>query len=400
MDSSNQATTNSQPVVEFSIAQGGPLYQFQRKLGLITDDTWRLGLRVLLLLLITWGVPFILALMAGTATGDSTDDPFLLALNVWVRFVIAMSLMVIMEPRMDDRLRRVLEQFFEAPIIAPVAFDKATKAVDSACKSRDSILAELVILLLAVAIVLFNYDRVLDQKTASWMIEQSQAGNTLTKAGFWTIAVSGTIFWFLLIRWAYRLLVWSRLLVKISNMEMRLVAAHPDGYGGLGFVGLFPNAFTGIIFTISSVVAAGIANGLMDGSISPTNYAYVMSIWLVMVIAIFAYPLLVFSKPLNDLRERTVLNCNAQATQHFRAQERELLGSNVMATEDADSTSSSDIPDPSKIYLATLKLNTWLIRRPVLIPVSAAALVPLVIAGLPLLPFKELFDILKKLVLL
>jgi len=125
-----------------------------------------------------------------------------------------------------------------------------------------------------------------------------------------------------------------------------------------------------------------------------------MTGWLAIVLALFAIPLMAFRKPLTRLREQTILASGAQATQHFRAIERDVLGANISATERAETEAASDIPDPSKVFAAAQKLKTLPFSRDALVPISAAALIPLVVAGATQLPFKEIIAVFKRLLLL
>jgi hypothetical protein len=88
------------------------------------------------------------------------------------------------------------------------------------------------------------------------------------------------------------------------------------------------------------------------------------------------------------------------ATRHERAAERELLGGNMSAPSDAEAIASGDIPDPTKLYGTAKKLSTALISRSAIVPVAAAAILPLVAAGATQLPFKDLLKIAKGLMLL
>jgi hypothetical protein len=122
--------------------------------------------------------------------------------------------------------------------------------------------------------------------------------------------------------------------------------------------------------------------------------------WLLIVLMLFAYPLLAFRKPLAELKEQTILACSTQATRHHRAAERELLGKNISASEDAEPVPAQEIPDPSKVFATARKLSVFLFSRSALLPISAAALLPLVAAGATQLPIKELFKVMKRLLLL
>jgi hypothetical protein len=52
------------------------------------------------------------------------------------------------------------------------------------------------------------------------------------------------------------------------------------------------------------------------------------------------------------------------------------------------------------MLLSVRKLSTFLFNREALLPISAAALLPLVAAGATQLPFKEILKIMKKMLLL
>ena len=78
--------------------------------------------------------------------------------------------------------------------------------------------------------------------------------------------------------------------------------------------------------------------------------------------------------------------------------ERKTIGRNVFA--DTGSEPDGEIADPSKLYDTNAKLSTVLISRAAVVPVAAAALIPFAVAGATKLPYKEVFSVLKKLLLL
>lgn len=189
------------------------------------------------------------------------------------------------------------------------------------------------------------------------------------------------------------------LLREIATLEMRLVATHPDGCGGLAFVGLYPNAYTTYVFAISCVVGSAITQEFMTGDLTMSTYGIVMGGWLLLVLLIFSLPLLFFHKPLTELKQRTYLACSALATRHQRAAERDLLGRNISASQDAEPYKGGEIPDPSKVFVTSQKLSAFVVSRSALLPISAAALIPLFAAGTTKLPIKELVKVIKRLLL-
>jgi hypothetical protein len=178
------------------------------------------------------------------------------------------------------------------------------------------------------------------------------------------------------------------------------VATHPDNHSGLAFIGKYPNAYAAFILAVSCVVGAAIAKQFLAGDLTGEAYGIVMAVWLVIVFLPFAFAFLAFRKPLAKLKEQTTLACSTLATQHHRAAERDLLGRNVAASEDAEKAAGKEVPDPSKTFAATQKLSVFPFSRSALLPIAAAALLPLVAAGATIMPVKELLKILKRLLLL
>ncbi len=168
----------------------------------------------------------------------------------------------------------------------------------------------------------------------------------------------------------------------------------------MGFRSLarYPNTYVLFVFGMSYAIAAQIARHFVNQEVSTTTLTVVMAGWLLVVLAFFAYPLSAFTPVLTRLKETGMVVLGAQATRFLRAAERKTIGRNVYA----DSTPEPDgeIADPSKLYDAHAKLSTMLISRAAIVPVAAAALLPFAIVGATKLPYKEVFSVLKKLLLL
>ena len=400
IEGTESLTDEEARIGQFLVARGGPFYTLQRQMGLLREDAFRAGPRAMLLVGLAWGVPLVLSIVAGDAVGPNADRPYLLDLGVWARFFIAVGLFMMMERQVEERLRMHLVQFARAPILAPGSFETAAEAMTRALKRRDTRLAEIAGLTIAILATIAALFRMIDTETSSWVVRVSPEGNSLTVAGWWCLVVSNSLFWFLLLRWLWRLFVWSMLLRDLAALELRLVATHPDGHGGLAFIGQYPNAFATFVLAVSCVLGAAIAQEFLAGDLTPKTYGFVMGGWLLIVLMLFVFPLLAFRKPLAKLKEQTYLACSALATRHHRAAERDLLGRNISAPEDAEKVAGQEIADPSKVFATTQKLSVFLVSRSALLPISAAALLPLVVASATKLPIKELFKILKRLLLL
>ncbi|MBZ7924575.1 hypothetical protein LAC81_27975 [Ensifer adhaerens] len=382
-------------IAEFLAAHGGPFYELQARLKLLHANALQSGRRAVLFVALAWGGPFLLGLPQSLSIdqGAYLADP-----GAWAKFFVAIAAFVLAEQQVERGLRIKLGQFTRAPLIAPTSMPAATHAVSVALQRRDSWLAELVCLALAAIAALLSFLNFHMSDVSFWAVEHSAEGNRITAAGWWSICVSLPLFVFLFLRGVWRHLVWAQLLRKIARLELRLVAAHPDGKGGLGFLSQYPNAYVFFVFGMSAAIAAAVMKHLLQQSVSMTTFSMIMSGWLAIVIAFFAYPLSAFSKPLARLKEAGLLMLGVQATRFHRAAERKVLGRNVLA--DTAPEPDEEMADPSKLFDTTNKLSSVLVSRASVVPVAAAALIPFAFAGATRLPYKEVFSVLKKLLLL
>jgi hypothetical protein len=382
---------------DFLSAHGGPFYEVQLRFRMLEEHSLHAFRRAVVFVALVWGMPLLLSLAEGHAFGPFVERPYLLDIGVWARFVIAIAVFTLTEGPVEQQLMQTLRQFTVAPLLSPKSFAPAAQAVKIALDERDSHWAEAICLVLAITLSLlslFNAD------AHSWARSVEADGASLTMAGWWCLLFSNPFFFFLLLRGLWRHLVWSMLLRRIAALELRLVTTHPDGNGGLGFVGRYPNAFALFIFGASCVVASGLAYQLLDGSLTATAYGYVMGLWLIMVLALFAFPLFAFRAPLARLKEDTLLLTSAVGTQFKRQAERKSLHTNVVAVDPAEVEAQQEVADPGKQFEATRKMSTLLLDRAALVPLGVATLLPLVAAGATRMPYKELLSICKKLLVL
>ncbi len=384
---------------EFLASHGGPFYELQCRLKLLHEHALRSGRRALVFVGLAWGVPLLLGLPRSLSLDTSNGLTYLTDVSVWAKFVVAIGAFVLAEQQVEERLREKLHQLVSAPIVPAFSFSDAAHAVNQALRQRNSHLAEAVCLLgasLATCVVL-RHQYVVD--TSSWVVTASPTGNSITLSGWWSLIVSIPLFWFLTLRGLWRHFVWSLLLRRLARLDLRLVSTHPDGKDGIGFLADYPNAYMTAVFGVSCAVAAAVAQNLHETA-TMTNITILMVGWLIIVLALFAFPLSAFSKPLSELKKATLARLSAQATQYHRMAERKLLGINVVGESSSTPEESQEVSDPTKQFEITRKLSVMLLNRSALLPVSAAALLPFAIVASSRVPFKDVLSLVKKLLLL
>lgn len=384
---------------EFRAAHGAPLYELQKRLGILHENALRAGSRAAITVAVVWGVPFVLSLFAGRAFGPWAEGSYLTDLSAWAKYVIAVSVFILAEPQIEKKLDYVLTHMARAPLLAPESVDDAARAVNVALIRRDSGAAEIVCLVLALLITGIRYV-IASPGASNWAFTVTDSGTGITLAGWWSLLVSQTIFLFLLLRGLWRHIVWSFLMRALAGLKLRLVVTHPDGRGGLTFVGRYPNAYAMFIFGVSCVIGAALARQFAIGRIEATAYSTVLSLWLAFVLVMFAFPLSAFSRPLAKLKQDALDAYSAQGTRFQRNAERNVIGFNVVADSADEAAGEVSGSDPGKSYDQAKKLSTLVFDRSALLPVCAAALLPLGAAALVTLPYKEILSLLKKLLLL
>jgi len=385
---------------EYLASHGGPFFELQRHLGLLREDALLAGRRAEIYVALAWGVPLILSLVAGRAFGPADSHPYLLDFGALARFFIAVGLFVLAEQQVESGLKGKLGQLVRAPIIAPGSFEEAARVVAKALKLRDSGVAEIVCLVLAIALDIGGLGRLLGAEESTWAVQVADGGAYPTLAGWWSMIVSLPLFYFLLLRGLWRYLVWAWLLWRIASLELRLVATHPDGKAGLGFLAEYPNAYSMFVFGMSSAMAITVVRHVFETNISSVTFGYIITAWLAIVFAFFVAPLLAFSKPLGELKRRSEEILGAQATRYHRAAECALIGRNIVANDPSETDPDRPAADTSAQYGVTRKLSVFLMSRAAVAPLAGAALVPFAIAGATKLPYKEVFSFVKKLLVL
>jgi hypothetical protein len=131
-----------------------------------------------------------------------------------------------------------------------------------------------------------------------------------------------------------------------------------------------------------------------------TLYGKILPVWLGIVIAVFTIPLVSFMPPLKKLKESTIEEADRIAIRLQRAKERKVFDRNLACSAGGDNDEDADLPDPAGFRKAATSLSTIPYSRKALLPLSAAALAPLLIVGASLLPLKDLLKAARTLLIL
>jgi hypothetical protein len=206
----------------------------------------------------------------------------------------------------------------------------------------------------------------------------SMAGEQFNAAGWWQLLVSIPLFLVLLFGWFARVAFWARFLAGVARLNLRIVPAHPDRLGGMGFIGQSTAAFAGVAFAIGATVAGRLANVVLHGSGIGGGEKLAIAFDTIVLLAIFTAPLLAFTPKLLRARQQGILQYGALASSVGRALEQKWL---QRAANGDDAPLAS--PDFSAMAdLSQVVANANAMRT---VPVDLISLI--VLAGGILLPF-------------
>lgn len=394
----NRPRQNLCGLEDYLAAHDGPFFDLQMQLGLLTRRRLQSGRRIAVFVALAWGVPLVLSAVDGRAW--SGPQAFLFDPRAWAKFFIAIAACILAEQQVERSLRTRLAQFTWAPLITPESLGDAAEATAKAMRRRRSGMAEAVCLLLAAVAAGYTTVHLMGSGTTSWAAEVTPQGVRATLAGWWCVVISVPLFWFLFLRGLWRHLILGLLLRDIARLDLRLVATHPDGRAGLAFIADYPSAFSIFVFGIATFLASGLVTGPGRPEIPGSVFLALAGTWLALVLIVFLLPLLAFTPPLSRLKMQTLRTTGPRATHFHRAAERRLLGHNVLADDDLALDADERTADPSAEFVAAKKLSVTLFSGAALMPVVVCALLPFAAAGADKLPFKEVLNIAKKLIVL
>src|SRR5215471_4601310 len=131
---------------DLSVMLGGPLYQLYRRTHMSGAALEFLHRRVIVLTLLAWLPLLLLSLIDGFAW-SGVKVPFLLDAETHVRLLIALPLLVLAELVVHERMPGVVRQFVDRGIVGDSAGPEFEAAIASAMRLRNSVVAEILLLL-------------------------------------------------------------------------------------------------------------------------------------------------------------------------------------------------------------------------------------------------------------
>ena len=374
---------------DFSLVLGGPLYQLFRRTHLTGPALELLRRRILFFALLCWLPLAVLSAVEGHLFGGPKFS-FLHDIETHVRFLISLPVLLLAEITVHRRLRPAVKNFIDRHIVSPEDLPKFDAAINSAIRMRNSILAEVVLLVLVFTGGIWIWRNEVALDVASWYASPQGGQMHLTRAGSWFAFVSVPVFQFILLRWYMRMLIWFWFLLRVSRLKLQLLPAHPDRAGGLGFLGGSTIAFTPFLFAQGALLAGQIANRILYNGRSLLSFKLTIVGFVCFFLAVILAPLLVFTPQLDRAQREGNATYGAFASEYVLDFDQKWMR---RKESDEQMLGSGDIQS-----LADLGNSFAVVREMRVIPFSTsdvlrllvAAVVPMVPLLLTIMPLDQL----------
>jgi hypothetical protein len=348
--------------------------------------------RILVISLLAWLPLLVLSALEGHALGGNVAVPFLWDIDVHIRFLVAMPLLIVAELVVYQRMRFVVRQFLERNLIPESGLTRFEAAIASAFRLRNSVLAEVLLIAFVYVVgVLIIWRHYVALATATWYAAPTVEGSKLWFAGMWYGYLSLPLFQFLLLRWYFRLFMWTRFLWQVSRIELSLIPTHPDRVGGLGFLANTVYAFTPLAVAHGALLAGLIANRIFYLGATLPDFKIEIAVLVVFLMCVVLGPLLVFAPQLAQAKRTGNREYGTLAERYVREFDAKWLRGGGPADEplvgSADIQSLADLANSFEVVRA---MQIAPITRDAVLRLVAATLVPIVPLGLTMMSLEEL----------
>jgi hypothetical protein len=280
-----------------------------------------------------------------------------------------------------NRTWRILVlHFLKSRLVQPNELPSFEAVIEKTIRLRDSVLPELVMLILAFVPSLFIVrTELLMSGITNWHVT-AMGSNEASMAGWWFNTISVPIFRFLLLRWIWRMFLWTLFLWRASRINLYLVATHSDTAAGLGFLNSGQKAFAPIVFAGGTVIAAQVGNAIAYGGETLSSLKSPMIAYAVLATLLLVVPLLAVTPVLRTVKRKALRDYGALVTIHNQLFETKWI---------LNKRSPDDVilgnPDPSS--LIDLGDSFDVVRKMRIVPIGKGTLISLAAAAaLPMLP--------------
>lgn len=385
----NSSRKNLEETPDFSLVLGGPLFQLFRHARLGDDAVGLLHRRILVMTIFSWLPLLLLSLWEGLALGGKVNVPFLMDVEVHVRFLVALPLLIVAELVVNERMRPVIRGFLARKLVPEDSMHKLDSAIKSAYRLRNSLVAEILLVVFVYVAGFLIINRQFTLKTATWY---SSSDGKLSLTGLWYVYASLPLFQFILLRWYYRLFIWARFLWQVSRIRLDLIPTHPDRAGGLGFLATTVYAFAPVLMANGALLSGMIANRIFYLGARLPNFIIEMFSTVVVLLIMVLGPLFVFTPQLNRAKRTGLSEYGVLGMGYVREFDHKWLRGGAKADEFLGSADIQSLADLGNSFQVIREMRLFPFTRDAVLQLAIITLLPVLPLLLTMFSFEELLQ--------
>jgi len=358
-----------------------PLMRILRALRLAPRKGFRAPVRATLIALFAWLPIVVWAAATGRLAELAFRDGIVRHIELHVRCLLALPLFMLSEPFANRIIGAIVDNFPVSGLVSATEQSAFAAVIARTKRLRDSRLVWGVLAAIVVLATLVASARPMDPALAT----ESGFGHT------WSLFVVRPLFLLMLLAWLWRLVLTWVLFARIARLDLQLVPSHPDRSGGLGFVQLQPAAFSLVVFTISGVVCASVAQQIVEQHLQLAQFQGPLIALVAILSILFIGPLTAFGPSLRRARIRGRFEYGTLAGRHVRGLHmRWVEGKTVEDDAILDAPEIGPAADVATLYELATRMRTLPIGLQPWLAVVVPAVLPLLPVATLEIPLKEI----------
>ncbi|MBK8576001.1 MAG: hypothetical protein IPN90_10110 [Elusimicrobia bacterium] len=345
---------------DFSLFTGGLLNRLFIALRLEKANTPRFGRRILFLVGLAMFPVIGICLVQGTAWGQAVKAPLFYDPGVLARFLFSLPLLILAEKGINRELDNAIGYFKSSGIIQEQDVALYNQRVARANRWANSLVAELVMFLLMFVSLWFrvDFDPGFVGGVTHW--QWNPASQHASAAGVWFQDVSCSIYRFILMRWLWRIFIWTWFLWSVSRINLNLSATHPDKKGGLGILADTHAAFGMLALAASAQIAGVIGRSMVYEETTFESHKILIGSSIAVLVLAFILPLCVFNVHLFLCRRKGLRTYGTLAGRYTGLFERKwLLNQGALAPNLLGSSDIQSLADLGGGYEVVSKMGLF-----------------------------------------
>ena len=333
----SQVGARPTPEPDLGFEFGGPAYRLMQRLRIIEGAGPSVMRRSLAFLAVTWIPLLVFAVFEGYAIGPTPRTSLLLDFATYARLFLAVPLIFAAELVVGPRMRSAGLRLLYGDIVRPESRAEFEAAVARVKQRREAYLPEIIFLVVAlIGARSFSLDQLTGTGATTWHTTSVAGELHLSASGLWYGFVVVPLVQFFVLRWVWRLVIWTLFLRDVSRLRLNLFGTHSDLAAGLGFLGAAHVSMAIFPFAVGCVMAAEISfRAHFEGldlatlqSMTPVFIAY-----LAFVEIVTFGPLLIFVPVLARARREALREYGILVQQHNDLFHRKWIDGNRPADE-------------------------------------------------------------------